>query len=68
MKRNADRPLLKVTLNVYKEDWEKLMLYHRQLGPSRVTRELVHAHVRRIEERVAQVSRPLSQLEIDGLV
>lgn len=49
-----NNPLLKVTLNVYREDWEKLATLHKGLGPSRVTRELIHAHVRRVEEAMAQ--------------
>jgi hypothetical protein len=64
MRKRAPRPLLKVTLNVFKEDWEKLAQYHRRLGPSVVTRELIRDHVAKIEEKMAQTVLP----DLDKLV
>jgi len=66
MQRKAQFPILKVTLNVYEEDWEKLKILHPKLGPSRVTRELIRAHIRRIEEKQNQSS--LSQIDLDNSI
>lgn len=68
MKRKARFPLLKVTLNVYKQDWEKLSELHGDLGPSHVVRELIHAHVMKVEQRQTEIGRALTSVEIDGLV
>lgn len=67
MKRRARLPLTKVTLNVFSEDWEKLKLLHPTLGPSNVTRELIHSHVLRVEQKQAEVGK-LSEAELDKLV
>ncbi len=63
MQRKAAHPLKKITTNVYEDDWEKLAQFHPKLGPSRVLRELLHSHIRRIEERANQA--PLTQTELD---
>jgi len=66
MQRKSAYPLVKITLNVGAEDWEKLKLFHPKLGPSRVLRELLRAHVRRIEERANQ--SPLTQADLDNSI
>lgn len=68
MRRKADHPLLKVTLNVYRDDWEKLAQFHPRLGPSRVARELIHSHVTRIENQAAPRTVPLAEEEMDKLI
>jgi hypothetical protein len=66
MKRKAERPLIKVSLRVFAEDWEKLADLHPRLGPHRAVRELLHAHVRRVEEATAQQSPTLPEINIEA--
>lgn len=54
-RRKADLPLQKVTLNLYHGEMERLQSIYPRHGGSHVVRELVHAHLRRIDERVASV-------------
>jgi len=54
MRRKEDKPLHKTTLNLVKGDFEKLQEAYPRLGAGKVVRELVHAHVRRIEEQAQQ--------------
>jgi len=57
MKRKADYPLKKQSLNLRDGDWEKLQERHPRLGAGRVIREMVIAHIDRVdlqlEEEVA---------------
>lgn len=54
MRRKEDKPLHKTTLNLVKGDFEKLQEAYPRLGAGKVVRELVNAHVRRIEEQAQQ--------------
>ena len=57
MKRKSDRPLQKVTLNVYRGDWDSLKDLHPEIGPSLALREILHAHVEGIKEQVARTAQ-----------
>lgn len=59
MRRKEDFELEKVTLNLRKGDFERLRGLHGRLGASKVIRELVMGHLKRVEESVAQNIRPL---------
>lgn len=67
MPRKSTRELVKVTLNLYADDWEKLAELQPKLGPSRAVRELVHNFVRKVEEEAAQRS-VTPPVELDQLV
>ena len=54
MRRKEDLPIRKVTLNLFDDDWEKLQLWHQNLGASKVVREIVHAYVKANEEKFNQ--------------
>lgn len=49
MKRKAPYELEKQSVNLRVGDWEKLRVLHPRLGAGRVIRELVIAHVDRVE-------------------
>jgi len=59
MKRSEDYEMEKVTLNLRKGDVDKLRVLHGRLGASKVIRELVIGHIKRVEETVAQRTQQL---------
>jgi hypothetical protein len=61
VKRREDRAIQKHTLNLYAGDFAKLqVLYASRLGAGKVIRDIIHAHIRKIEEEAAQrVKTPL---------
>ncbi len=59
MKRKEDFPIVKVTLNLFEGDWEKLQTWYPKLGGGKVVRELVRAHVRANEEKFNQTAEPV---------
>lgn len=54
MRRKESRPIQKVSLNLYADDMAKLRALHPRLGSGKVIRELVAAHIKRVEEQAAQ--------------
>jgi len=55
MRRREDHPIQKHTLNLYAGDYEKLQtLYSSRVGAAKIIRDIIHAHIRRIEENAAQ--------------
>ena len=54
MRRKEDFELEKVTRNLRKGDFERLRGLHGRLGASKVIRELVMGHIKRVEETVNQ--------------
>jgi hypothetical protein len=56
MRRKEDYQLEKVTLNLRMGDFERLRGLHGRLGASKVIRELVVGHIKRVEETVNQKS------------
>jgi hypothetical protein len=65
MRRREDRELCKHTLNLYFGDYIKLQnLYPPRIGAAKIIRDLVHAHIRKIEEDAAQ-KLPLAELDLD---
>jgi hypothetical protein len=61
VKRREDRAIQKHTLNLYAGDFAKLqVLYASRLGAGKVIRDIIHAHIRKIEEEAAQrIKAPL---------
>jgi hypothetical protein len=65
MKRSEERPITKHTLNLYTGDYLKLQnLYSTRVGAAKIIRDIVHAHIRKIEEDAAQ-RIPLVDLDIE---
>ncbi len=60
MRRKEDKPLQKVTLNLVEGDFAKLQEVYPRLGAGKVIREIIHAHVRRIDETAQQVTDSLT--------
>lgn len=54
MKRNAPYPLEKQSINLRKGDMAKLQELHPRLGGGRVIRELVIAHIDRVELKLEE--------------
>jgi aspartate/tyrosine/aromatic aminotransferase len=66
MRRREDFELSKHTINLYAGDYSKLMaLYSTRVGAAKVIRDLVHAHLRKIEEEAAQRVPVIADLGID---
>lgn len=63
MRRREAHPLEKVTLNLFKGDFERLREYHTHLGAGKVVRELVRGHIKAMEAKLEQVSPPLPKVE-----
>jgi len=51
MKRREDFPLMKVTLNLYDGDFQKLQALYPRIGASKVIRVLVHSHLKDISDK-----------------
>lgn len=70
MRRKADYPLQKVTLNLREGDFGRMQLLHGRTGAGKVIRYLVMGHLKRVDARVAQLS-PIDggdQQEADEIV
>jgi len=66
MRRKEDRAIVKHTINLYLGDYERLQaFYGTRIGAAKIIRDLVHAHIRRIEERTAQETAGKLILELD---
>jgi hypothetical protein len=69
MRRREDRPIEKHTLNLYAGDYAKLQaLYPVRIGAAKIIRDIVHAHIRSIEESAAQRMPLIHDLEINDNV
>lgn len=56
-RRKKDFPLQKVTLNLYEGEFDRLQELAPELGASHIVRELVHAHILRVESVKAKPPR-----------
>jgi len=69
MRRREDRDITKHTLNLYRGDYAKLQaLYSSRIGAAKIIRDIVHAHIRKIEEDAAQrlpVPGVIDELDIE---
>jgi hypothetical protein len=55
MKRREDRPITKHTMNLYAGDYARLQaLYPTRIGAAKIVRDIIHAHIRRVEEKAGQ--------------
>jgi hypothetical protein len=66
MRRREDRPLSKHTLNLYAGDYPKLQaLYSTRIGAAKIIRDIIHAHIRKVEEDAAQKIPLVADLDIE---
>ena len=66
MRRREDRAISKHTLNLYAGDYDKLRaLYSTRVGAAKIIRDIIHAHLRKIEEDAAQKTPPVNDLDVD---
>lgn len=69
MRRRENYELEKVTLNLRKDDFARLRTLHGRLGASKVIRELVIGHLKRVDETVAQKTAPApAVLKVEDLL
>jgi hypothetical protein len=62
MRRKEDRPLQKVTLNLFADDYSKLQALYPRARAAKIIRELIRRHVR---DHESQKDRAASDLAID---
>ena len=68
MRRREDRAISKHTLNLYAGDYAKLQtLYSTRVGAAKVIRDIIHAHIRKIEEQAAQRAPLVGELDAGGM-
>jgi hypothetical protein len=58
-KRKEAEPLAKVTLNLYRRDWEKLQELYPVIGASKALRSILRQHVTKVEAKVARATEDL---------
>lgn len=65
-RRREDHALSKRCVNFYAGDYEKLQVFYPQrMGAAKIIRDIIHAHVRKIEERAAQKIPLLDPLDTE---
>lgn len=65
MKHREERAISKHTLNLYAGDYAKLQaLYSTRVGAAKIIRDIIHAHIRKIEEDAAQKIPLVDTLDI----
>lgn len=66
MRRREELPLSKHTMNFYAGDIPKLQaLYPARIGAAKIVRDIIHAHIRKVEEDAAQKIPLVSDLEVE---
>jgi len=66
MRRREDRAISKHTLNLYAGDYIKLQaLYSTRIGAAKIIRDIVRAHIRKIEEDAAQKLPLVGDLDVE---
>lgn len=63
-KRRSSEPLVKVTLNLFAADYERLGELYQEMDKATVIRLILRNHVQRVTEKVAKATETLAP-EID---
>lgn len=64
--RREDQEISKHTLNLYRGDYAKLQsLYSSRIGAAKIIRDIVRAHLRKIEESAAQRLPARETMDLD---
>lgn len=65
-RRKEAEPLVKVTLNLYRRDYERMHEIFATVGAAKAIRALVRQHVLKVDTARARASEPLvRELDID---
>ena len=69
MKRRAEKPLTKHTLNLFEGQVEKLQQLHPRLGSAHVIRLLIDKHIERAEAAAAEAipAPPTLELNVEDI-
>lgn len=62
-KRKEERPIKKVTLNLYDGDFERLAELYPRMGAGKVIRLLVDSHIRKVDAAFEQIPQPEIKFE-----
>jgi len=66
MRKREERPISKHTLNLFAGDYEKLQRYYGpRIGAAKIVRDIIHAHVRRVEAAAAQKVPMVDHLDVE---
>lgn len=66
MRRREDLPLTRHHVNFYAGDFAKLQtLYSSRVGAAKIIRDIIHAHIRKVEEDAAQRLPVVDHLDYD---
>jgi len=57
--RRESEPLVKVTLNLYARDYERIGALYPELGQARFLRALLRTHLNRVDRRAAELRTEL---------
>lgn len=65
MAKKSDRPLKMVAFRVYADDWARLAELHPVTGSAAVVRELISAHIKRVEEAINQKAAVYAPVDLE---
>jgi len=66
MRKREDHPISKHTLNLYAGDYDKLQrFYGARIGAAKIIRDIIHAHVKRVEANAAQRVPIVDHLDVE---
>lgn len=66
MRRREERPIQKHTLNLYTGDFARLQeLYSSRVGAAKIIRDIIRAHIRKVEEDAAQKLPLMGDIEVE---
>lgn len=66
MRRREERAIQKHTLNLYAGDYARLQaLYPTRVGAAKIVRDIIRAHIRKVEEDAAQKLPVVDDLDIE---
>ena len=65
-RRKEDHAITKHTLNLYAGDYYRLQgLYSSRIGAAKIIRDIIRAHIRKIEEDAAQKFPLIDELDLE---
>lgn len=65
MRRRETHEISKHTVNFFAGDYAKMQrMYGTRVGAAKVIRDIIHAHIRKVEEDAAQRTPPINSKEL----
>jgi hypothetical protein len=55
-RRASGEATVKITLNVYEQDYERMKDLYAEMGPTVAIRQLIRAHLTNIDRKIAKLS------------